>query len=263
MDCKKVQNLITHFFENDLNKDQVEEMEKHIESCNECNAVFDEYQTVFENMNNSPVIAPSKNLKKGFLEMLENQKLELKHQSRPLVKWHNTIAFKIAASIMLLFGGYLVGNKTGVSDSETAYHKELTTIKDDIQIMKQAVLVSKFRKESASERIKAVNQTSEIMQPDSLVINALLSTLNTDQNTNVRLAAANALGRFRNSSNVRNGLIESLENQKSPTLQIELITILTSMEEKKAIRSFERLVNDQDTYDMVRDQAKMGIAVML
>ena len=97
-------------------------------------------------------------------------------------------------------------------------------------------------------------------QPDKEVISALLSTLNHDPNVNVRLAAANALALYGNDQMIKQGLIRSLQQQKSPLLQVELIGILVNIKDKTSITAFKELIQDRNINQIVRERAQWGIA---
>ncbi|MDH4198659.1 MAG: HEAT repeat domain-containing protein, partial [Candidatus Aminicenantes bacterium] len=81
---------------------------------------------------------------------------------------------------------------------------------------------------------------------DGEMIQALLRTLNDDPNVNLRLAAAESLaGQARNPA-VRRGLIESIDRQESPLVQLALADILLDLGEKGAAPSLDRLLQRRD-----------------
>ena len=80
-----------------------------------------------------------------------------------------------------------------------------------------------------------------MQQPDEQVLKALIYTLDYDRNVNVRIAAADAIGRFGNNANVRDALVKSLLKQQEPTLQISIIDILTKFNERRALPALRLL----------------------
>ena len=125
--------------------------------------------------------------------------------------------------------------------------------------MKQLVMLSLLENQSASERIRAVSYAEALPGLDPAVRDALIRTLDGDQNLNVRLAAAEALGRFPGNEAVRQALIGALERQPDPMLQITLIHLLVNMEEKRAARSIEKLIRRDSTPEVVRSLARKGL----
>jgi hypothetical protein len=78
---------------------------------------------------------------------------------------------------------------------------------------RQNMVLTLISQSSATDRLKAVGYTSELLQADERVIKALLFTLNHDENVNVRLVAVEALSRFAADPGVREGLVRSIAQQ--------------------------------------------------
>ncbi len=91
------------------------------------------------------------------------------------------------------------------------------------------------------------------------IVHVLVKTMNEDHNSNVRLAAMEALGKFSNEASVRNALIQSLASQKDPVVQIALIQLLVKMKEKSVVRQLEQMTKDASTMKAVKDEAYSGI----
>ena len=112
---------------------------------------------------------------------------------------------------------------------------------------------------SPSQRMQGVSVAYEINKPDDEIVRVLVSTLNNDPNTNVRLAALDALSQFSTEKGVRKSLIESLSTQKDPVVQIALIQLMVKMKEKGVVKQLERITKDAKTMKAVRDEAYSGI----
>lgn len=112
---------------------------------------------------------------------------------------------------------------------------------------------------SASERIHAVNQSYELSEVDRNITQLLINTLNFDPNINVRLAAGQALLHFVNEPDVTEALIQSLEIQSEPNVQIMLIEALTGIREQRAAGQFQRIVKNREVLDIVRLKAEEGL----
>jgi HEAT repeat protein len=94
---------------------------------------------------------------------------------------------------------------------------------------------------------------------DDDVVDALVKTMNEDKNTNVRLAALDALSKFHQDANVRKALISSLAKQDDPVVQIALIQLMVKMKEKGVLKDLNRIIEDNNTIKPVKDEAYSGI----
>lgn len=139
---------------------------------------------------------------------------------------------------------------------------EIGNLKKEIQETKDLLILSMLKKESPSERIQAVNYSYDLQQPDEQVLKALIYTLDYDRNVNVRIAAADAIGRFGSNANVRDALVKSLLKQQEPTLQISIIDILTKFNERRALPALRLLAEDGGTSDFVRQKAEESTRVL-
>ncbi|MVM30540.1 HEAT repeat domain-containing protein [Spirosoma sp. HMF4905] len=168
-------------------------------------------------------------------------------------------SLRLAASVALLILGFSAGlvytrwqsGSTGTVASSTDEQSALA--------MKKVLMFEHLPKTSASERIQAVNQSYDLTQVDQEITQLLINTLNFDANVNVRLAACQALIRFENEPDVREALIQSLKIQTDPNIQITLIDALVAIKEKRAVEEIQRLVQDKQVLDVVRQKAEEGI----
>lgn len=176
------------------------------------------------------------------------------NQFRNLTTWSLRLAAGVTLLILGFAGGVVYNNwradqaSTNLADSAPALE------------MKKVLAFEQLPKTSASERIQAVNQSYELSQADQAITQLLINTLNFDANVNVRLAACQALARFENEPDVRDALIQSLQIQTDPNIQITLIEILVAIKEKRAVVEMKRLAQNQQLLDVVRLKAKEGIS---
>jgi hypothetical protein len=168
--------------------------------------------------------------------------------------------YHLAAGLVILILGIAIGLliPAGIRGSD-----DILAIKADIREMKDLVILSGLKHDSPSERIQAVKTSYDFTQADPRILQALIHTMNFDKNINVRLAAAQALFRFGNSSEVRTAFIESLSIQDNPHMQITLIDMLVDLGEENAIEEFQRLLQKAETFEIVRRKAENGIVALL
>lgn len=173
-----------------------------------------------------------------------------------------TWSLRLAASISLLLVGFAGGmfyTNWHTDKSRSEFAQTGGSVTPEMEI-KKVLAFEPMPKTSASERIQAVNQSYELDRPDQDITQLLINTLNFDANVNVRLAACQALARFENEPAVRDALIQSLQIQTDPNIQITLIEVLVAIKEKRAVDEMQRLAQRQQLLDVVRLKAKEGIS---
>ncbi|MFC6996344.1 HEAT repeat domain-containing protein [Rufibacter roseus] len=120
---------------------------------------------------------------------------------------------------------------------------------------------------SASERLQMVRQELETdgltPEENQKVIRQLVKTMNQDNNVNVRLAACEALYKFREHPEARKAFIQALGTQTDPIMQITLIEVVTSLKEKTAVPQLQNLVGRDDLLPIVKYKAQEGLGTLI
>lgn len=203
---------------------------------------------------------PSMELDNRFYAMLNEEKkragknwLEIKLPSL------NFLLTRLAFGIVLLFvgfaSGYLIDKPAGQGD--------VASLTQEVSDLKEMVMLSLLEKESATDRLKAVSLTSEMDKASKNVTHALIQTLNNDGNVNVRLAALDALRPYVGDSNVREAIIKSIANQKSPMVQLALAQLMVELQEKKSISELRKLLQEESTPKEVKERIEESIQVLI
>jgi uncharacterized protein (UPF0147 family) len=128
-----------------------------------------------------------------------------------------------------------------------------------ISSMREMMMLSLLEKESATDRLKAVNLTQDMDQVSKTVTSALLETLNNDENVNVRLAALDALRPYSKDGQIREALVRSITEQKSPLVQVALAELMAALQEKGAIDAFNKILQDTETPSDIKKKIKESI----
>ncbi len=259
MNCKDIEQHIVDFIDGQLATDEGEQIQKHIETCGNCKAFYDETVVLFRAFNDIEEEVPSESLREGFYKLLEEEKqlsnpkiVQLNKQEKEF-PWKR--AFQVAASIVFLFSGYFLGSHKTKQDA----NQEIVALQIETNELKESVVLAMIENQSVSKRIQAVNYTEGFEQPDVKILEALIERMQYDGNINVRLAAAEALSEFPESSIVKDAFIEALTTQKNPSLQIAIIQFLVKIQEKRAIAPMKQLLEHSDTPDFVKEQVNDGI----
>jgi len=181
------------------------------------------------------------------------------HRSNRSLIW----TLRVAAGFILLLIGFSAGQF--LRDHNGASSSEVAALHDEVQQMKQALMYSgNYSQVSAGERLSAVNLSEKIpannQKLDQEITEILIHTMNNDKSVNVRMAAADALFRFRNDPLIQKALVNSLSEQEDPQMQITLINMLVQIKAKGALNEMNKLLVNSDTREVVKQQLKAGIA---
>jgi len=148
-------------------------------------------------------------------------------------------------------------NKDVIADVPQRSHTD--AIEAELASRKQVLFAKLNNMESPSQRLTAATQAYEMKHTDNDIVDALVNSMNNDPSTNVRLAALEALSKFYREAYVKKQLIASLKKQKDPMVQIELIQLLTKMKETSILKELDKIVNDGNTMEAVKDHAYSSI----
>jgi hypothetical protein len=262
MKCNEIESLLVDYIDHALDAETVKNLEQHLSDCAACYLKMEQTRVLMIQMATEPELMPDEKLALDFDKMLETEikaATQVKGMAKVIRLPYIKTSLKIAASILLLLSGFVVGIKYESLKKQFGNTPDVAGIQKEMKEMKQMLMFSLLKQESASERIKAVNFVDEMPNPDEKVINALLNTLNTDKNPNVRLAAAYSLSRFGNMKYIRDSLVQSLARQNEPIVQITLINMLVELREVKAIQPLQEILKNKSSIDEVKAQADKGL----
>jgi hypothetical protein len=205
---------------------------------------------------------PSSRLDDRFYKMLSAEKVKSKSPDWMRFFYWPEFAPKLAiASVTLLmgiFGGYFLHSST-VSPKD----EKIEALSEQVSDLQEMMMLSLLEKESATDRLKAVNLTQEMTDASRKVTTALIRTLNEDENVNVRLAALDALKPYARDSSVREALIRSIGAQESPLIQVSLAELMVALQERSAINEFEKIVESEKTPPEVKRKIRETIDVLI
>jgi hypothetical protein len=108
---------------------------------------------------------------------------------------------------------------------------------------------------SASIRLAAILEIAGQNQISNSVLNSLSATLNNDNNSNVRLAALDVMGRYLDEEYVSSILVQSLATQNDPYVQLGLINLLSKVDDVKIENRLFALAEDPNTTEAVKNEA--------
>ncbi len=263
MSCKKTQELIIDYLDGNLDQKEQQIVSAHLTTCISCQKSLQELQLIFDGIDQDPEELPDASMKVNFEEMLQKEKETLSDskivslQKNTKNSWRTIL--QIAATIALILSAYYLGKQ----QNNQSISQEIAVLEKEKVQLKQEVTISLIENKSASKRLQAVNYAEEFEKPGNEILKALINKMFYDDQINVRLAAAEALTKFSDLEMVRKALVHALEIEQDPGMQIELIQILVSIEEKRAVPSMEKLLQNEETPNYVKDQVTIGLPSLI
>ncbi|MGB7624217.1 MAG: HEAT repeat domain-containing protein [Terriglobia bacterium] len=268
MKCDAIRDLFPDFWAEALDENTKADFQSHLANCPSCRDENESLSTVWMKLGEFPEEGPSAALRPRFYAMLEGYQQGL-DQAKLSRRWRDAAkdwlgklsfrrpAFQLGFAAVLLMVGFLGGYVYKPTASN--HRDELAQLREEVHDMRQMVTVSLLKQQSASERLKGVSWSNQVIHPDPELLSALLQTLNYDPNVDVRLASIDALYRFSSEPSVRKALIETLPRQDSPLVQIAVIDLLVQLQERQSIDVLKQLTRDQDLNKVVRERAQWGL----
>lgn len=251
----RIEELMINYLNGTLSSEDKADWQELMASGAVSQEEIEEYRLLFNNLDKVGAKEPSAEMSDNFYAML-NEKIGGTNRYTILDQIAGFFAQKgfsrgglqAAYSLIVLVIGLGVGYVLIGRSDQT----ELSSLTDEVQEMKAMMMLTMLEKESPSERIKAVGLSKEMAAADDMVVQALFTTLNNDTNNNVRLEALDALVRYTSEPKVRAQLIESLQYQESPLVQLALADIMVLLQDAEAKRALENLMQDDGTPDDIK-----------
>jgi hypothetical protein len=249
---EKLESQLIDYIDGKLSEAERKAVEQELMQNKEAFKVYEQLKHVIQSMNKAATLNPSPKLKQGFDQLLQS---EIASRKSATIFFQPGF-YRVAAAVALLIIGGGIGFWISKQNDQQL---EIAQIKKEMQATKLMMMAMIDNNQSASQRILGVNVALTIENADDEVVKALAERMNEDPNTNVRLAALEALSKFHQEAHVRKILIQSLSSQKDPMVQIALIQLMIQIKEKAVINDLKRIVDDDGTMDAVKDEAYSGI----
>lgn len=224
---------------------------------------FRELEKMHEDLGSISIPKPAKKMSTRFYTMLEEEKKSVRGSWQAslagyIKKWTDELTIpKLAYAVVLLVIGGFIGSQL------TGNQSEIEQLSQEMQAMKEMMMVNMLEGASAADRLKAVNISSELPRADFEAIHALLFTLNNDPSVNVRVQTIEALKRWGNDERVRQGLVRSIAKQESPNVIIELADAMIELELKSSAPELEKILEERDFEYTVKQKIQNSIAVLM
>jgi hypothetical protein len=259
MRCEDVQAHLPDHLAGALTPAAAEQVDVHLRTCAACAAEFESHDDTWRRLAVIPAPrADSAAMRARFDAVLDEHQPRAASSSHPRGRvWQ--YGLQAAAAAALIAVGVGIGRETAPAPP---LDPQIGEMRSELREMRHMVTLSLLQQQSASERLKGVTYSSQIEQPGTDVVAALLDTLKYDVNVNVRLASIDALKRFAGAESVRRGTVETLPEQTSPLVQIALIDFLIEMKSSEAAETLRRMSTDAMVDEAVRARAIEGLELL-
>jgi len=253
--------LVTAYLDGSITPEQERQLHKLLNTGEIRMQELEELEQIYASMEHLPAPEPGEKMRNRFYQMLAEEQNQTTDSVSEKVK-ALLASFQIrrmAAALGIFLAGMLIGNwQTPFND----YRQQLDRLTAEVSQMREVMMLSLLDNDSATERLKAVNISTEVKSADNRITEALLKTLNNDPNVNVRLAAIEALLHHASNPLAREGLVNAITVQESPIVQAALADAMLILQEKKSVEEFRKLLDRNSLDRSIRDKLQTTITAL-
>ena len=278
MNCQQLEQLLPDYLQNALSPTQTAEVERHCEHCASCAQDI----MMWKKLATLPQETPSTESRQRFDAMMHaysttvaeaaaasaratataNSAAPQSANTKPswnFIEWlrspFGAVAWSAALLLIGLYTGTHLGNRTTTASSD-----EIASLHAEVTSMRQLVALSMLQQQSASERLQGVSWSTREDHLDPQVQAALMRTLRSDGSVDVRLAALDALSRHSSQPLVRKNVLDALQDQQSPLVQVAMIDQLTEWRDPGAAQHLKLLEQTPNLNPAVKQRAEWALA---
>ncbi|MBK5278927.1 MAG: HEAT repeat domain-containing protein [Bacteroidia bacterium] len=257
MEKEKLETMLIDYIDGKLDHADSLLVEQELAKNEAAATLYEQLCEVINVMEKATPIEPADSLRRDFDKFLKSE-IERTGSTKPRggSVFFQTNVYRIAAGIVLVLLAVSIAYQVNKNNRQ---EQELVKLKTEMETTKQVMMAMLDNQQSASQRMVGATVAYKMETMDDEIVRALARSMNEDQNTNVRLAALEALSKFHQEPTVRGVLIESLSVQKDPVVQIALIQLLVQIKVKSVVKDLEQIADDPATLKAVKDEAYSGI----
>ncbi|MGB7283831.1 MAG: zf-HC2 domain-containing protein [Candidatus Acidiferrum sp.] len=266
MNCEEIGELLPDFLQGGLKAGQDALVEQHIAECPDCR----EEVAIWKKLSLLPVEQPSAESRLRFESMLHAYQTGRSDKAAaaferqcPATPWHwlHSPIGAVAWSVALLAAGILAGNYfANRTTRSNAGQNEIAAMHAELTNMRQLVVLSMLQQQSATERLQGVSYSQREEKLDPQVLFALVHTLRYDNSVDVRLAALDALSSHGSQPQVHKGVVDALQEQQSPLVQVALIDQMLEWRDPDAAQRLRNFAQTPNLNPTVRQRADWALS---
>jgi hypothetical protein len=279
MSCEQMGELLPDYLQGGLGGEKKVIVEAHLVECADCRDGL----AVWQKLALLPVERPSAESRLRFDAMMhayqqgrsDRGKVRFEDTERfqrermrsgsgwSFWQWLRTpigaVAWSAALLLVGLFAGSSYRGRTAIQPV-VANQDRIAQMEEELRSTRQLVVLSMLQQQSASERLQGVSFSQGADQLDPQVTQALLHTLRYDGSVDVRLAALDALSKHSAQPQVRSGVLDALQQQQSPLVQVALIDQLVEWRDREAAQQLKNFEQKPDLNPTVKQRAEWAVS---
>lgn len=258
MERTQFEELITDYITGNCSEQQIQEFELFLKNNPKANQEVEEMSLFLTGIDEEVEATSAMDMKfYSMLNAAEKKENNLSLLDKLVNVFQAKFTKQLAYTFAVLTVGFFVGN--AFNSKETAALQIMDLANSETENVRSQLVLTLLDQPSAIKRLQAVNEAGKLSTVTKTITNALFSTLNSDTNVNVRLSAIEALSNYTEIPEVREGLIASIIHQKSPMVQIVLADLMVKLQEKKAVNSFKKLIEEKDVNASAKQKMQESI----
>jgi len=266
MDTNKVKELMLDYLSGEMSPDKKLAFEEMIAKNPEYQEELKELSNTWENLRPMKTPEPSEKMDEKFYEMLsshskksaEKSSFSLNSMIDPVITFFTQTNKQWLYRFAILIIGLGIGYSMNVKSTTNTQIAQ-----KDAQEVRESLVLTLLEQPSASKRLQAFSETNKLEKVTTIVVEALLKTLNNDSNVNVRLAAIESLIQFADDPLVREGLVESIIHQDSPIVQVTIAKIMVALQEEGSAEELKKLLEKDDLNNSVREELEKSVKLLI
>lgn len=260
MTSEELRHLIPEYLSGRLSATEKASFEAQLSANAELQVEVEELRATWQGLGLISDAQPSAAMRARFYQRLSDIQSGRSIPLRGGFAWWKPGLSGLMRQITIVLALFCLGMYVGrVSAGGHASSNETAQLQNQVQSLRETVALSLLDRQSATSRLEGVSWGSQVEHPNGDLLSALIATLQRDPNTNVRLAALDALEKFSSEPTVRQAMVNALSTQDSPLVQIALIDALVHMRDKTAAGEFRKLSTETDANAAVRQRAQWAL----
>ncbi len=247
------EEILIDYLSGELTEEEALQIENELKSSAPLRLQLESLRDIKKEIEDFDLFKPSPNLKDSFESILNKEILEQSSGKAKVInlkKWRKSIMTAAAILVLGLFIGLQV-------QTYVVQQQQIASIESELESTRQQ-MKELLATKSTSKRIQAVNMSMELPKADQEMIDQLIEIIHKDQSPNVRLTAIEAIIQFDQSESIQRALTSALRIEDKPVVQIALIHALISIKADMAIPILDELIEKEETFDKVKDEARLG-----
>ncbi len=264
MDTNKIKELMIDYLSGELSSDEKQAFEEFLHKNPSYQKELNDLSSSWTFLDELKTPEPSEKMDEKFYSMLGDYSKEAAKKSSfslnsivdPFVAFFNQNnkqwLYRLAMLVIGLGLGYMLN-----FNAKNNLNPQMA--QQEVQEVRESLVLTLLEQPSANKRMQALNETNKLKKVNKTIADALLKTLNNDDNVNVRLAAIESLLLFADDPFVREGLVKSVVHQESPIVQVTIAKVMVALQEKGASEELHKLLEKEDLNNSVREELEKSV----